>query len=357
MSNSETIRFVICICLTSIVLLIATGCASKPKAVDLYVDAVMLKGFDENEKAVEKLNSAVELNKDFSLAYSLLGEIYQEIKDYEKSATAYENATKLNQWSFKDYFNLGRVYQIMKKFALAVKAYTIACELKPEHLAANVNAAKCYYEIEDYNNALVYGGRAEQIDPNASEVQSLLGDIYESQKNYGRAVCSYKRAMEKNSKNVSVMTSLAVTYLKTDRNSSAEELLNSVIQIDPNNNTAYKYLGYCHLMFYEQTTKEYKNVPSQDSNSLAASRLFYDMKSAVGQSIESYSRAIEIDDKDWDAHRGLGVAYMLKAKNKDGTTDELMKQKAVRQWQLSLQIKPDQPRHERLLKLIQVYSK
>ncbi|MEE9370881.1 MAG: tetratricopeptide repeat protein, partial [Sedimentisphaerales bacterium] len=165
-------------------LLLLAGCSQEQQAVELYVDAVMLTEFNENEIAVERLNSAVQLNKRFLLAYSLLGEIYQDMENYEKSAAAYEKATELNPWSFKDYFNLGRVYHIMKKFVQAVKAYVKACELNPNHLESHVNAAKCYYEIEDYNNALVYGERAEQIDSNVSELQKILGDIYELRKDY-----------------------------------------------------------------------------------------------------------------------------------------------------------------------------
>jgi len=69
--------------------------------------------------------------------------------------------------------------------------------------------------------------------------------------------------------------------------------------------------------------------------------------------IESYGRALEIDDKNWEARRGLGVAYMLKALSDE---DQVLKAKAVEQWHLSLDIKPDQPRRERLLRLIRKYS-
>lgn len=123
------------------------------------------------------------------------------------------------------------------------------------------------------------------------------------------------------------MTSLAVTYLRTGRMSIAKDLLTLVIQIQPNNNTAYKHLGFCFLQLKE-----------------------------VNESVESYSKAIEIDSNDWDSHRGLGVAYMLKGKNEDGTIDETLKTMALKQWRLSLEINPNQPKSERLLKLIQHYS-
>ena len=313
-------------------LVFSAGCSySERRAVELYVDAVELKVLDENEKAVEKLDSAVQLNERFSLAYSLLGEIYQRMQDYEKSAVAYEKATELNPWSFGDFFNLGRVYQVVKKFAQAVKAYATACELDPDHLDAHINAAKCYYEIGDYNEALIYGKRAEQITPDAGDVRDVLrdiyesqGDIYESQKDYEQAIASYKRALEIDSNDPKIMTSLAVCYLKTGRESVAKELLISATQIAPESNTAYQYLGYCYLRLDD-----------------------------VDNATESYSRAIEINDKDWQACRGLGVAYMLRALNDE---DDALKEKAIRQWRLSLDIKPDQPRQERLLKLIERYS-
>jgi tetratricopeptide (TPR) repeat protein len=317
---------VLCVCIMG--LLVSGGCGQEQRSVDLYVDAVMLKELNENEMAVEKLNSAIKLNKRFSLAYSMLGEIYQETEDYEKSAASYEKATELNPWSFKDYFNLGRVYQIRKKFTQATKAYVKSCELKPGFLEAHINAARSYYEIRDYNSALIYGERAERIDPNVGEVQKMLGDIYESQKDYNQAIAFYKRAMEIDSNNPEIMTSLAVAYLKTGRISIAKDLLTSVIQIQPDNNTAYKHLGFCCLQLKD-----------------------------VNKSVESYSRAVEINDRDWESHRGLGVAYILKGKNGNGTIDDTLKAKAVQQWRLSLEIKPDQPNSNRLLKLIQYYSK
>ena len=146
-------------------MLFASGCAQQQKAVDLYVDAVMLTELGENEKAIEKLNTSVELNNRFSLAYSLLGEIYLDMSEYDKSAASCRKATRLNPWSFKDFFNLGRSYQFMEKFALAVRAYERACELSPDHLHANLNATKCCFEIEDYNEALFYGRRAAEIEP------------------------------------------------------------------------------------------------------------------------------------------------------------------------------------------------
>ena len=51
--------------------------------------------------------------------------------------------------------------------------------------------------------------------------------------------------------------------------------------------------------------------------------------------------------------RGLGVAYMLTGVRNN---DQSMKEQAIVQWRKSLEVKPDQPRRQRLLKLIEKYS-
>jgi len=351
MSDSTNVRFIIYSGLTVLVMLFSCGCSREHRAVALYVDAVTLNEIGENEMAVEKLNSAVRINKRFSPAYSLLGDIYQKMEDYEKSAASYEKATELNNWSFKDYFKLGEVYQVMKKFSQAAEAYAKACELGPDNPQAYINAAKCCYEIKDFNNVLVYGERAEKLDPNASEVQQMLGDVYESRKNHERAVALYKKALETDSNNPAIMTSLAVVYLRTNRNEPAKELLTSAIQIKPDNSAAYQYLGYCYLRLREQAIEAHRLELKADSNT--PSPIETAITGYLNEAIQSYNKAIEINDKDWEAYRGLGVAYMLRAlDNKDAE----LKAKAIEQWRASLDIKPDQPRRDKLLELMRKYS-
>jgi tetratricopeptide (TPR) repeat protein len=158
----------------------------------------------------------------------------------------------------------------------------------------------------------------------------MLGDIYESQKKYDQAVGSYKRALEIDSNNAEVMTSLAVVYLNTNRNEPAKELLISATQIQPDNGTAHQYLGYCYLRLDD-----------------------------VDNAVQSYSRAIEINDNDWEAHRGLGVAYMMMVIDKTNKDEQLkteLKARAVKHWRRSLELNPNQSNRQKLLKFIQTYS-
>ncbi|UCE47311.1 MAG: tetratricopeptide repeat protein [Phycisphaerales bacterium] len=163
--------------LQCLALLFFAGCGQQQSAVSLYVDAVTLREAGEIKDAIKKLNEAIEADGEFSLAYSLLCKIHQDLKEYEKSASACEMATHLNPWSFEDQFNLGWDYLMMRKSVLAARALSKACELEPDHLAANINAAMAHYEIGDFTKALEYAERVEKIDPQTAGIQQFLTDL------------------------------------------------------------------------------------------------------------------------------------------------------------------------------------
>ncbi len=110
-------------------------------------------------------------------------------------------------------------------------------------------------------------------------------------------------------------------YLKTNRNEPAKQLLTEVIQASSDSATAYQYLGYCFLQINARLTDASKQAADNpDQNPALLESLKADAQSALGEAVKNYSKAIEINDKDWQAYRGLGVAYMLQAINQKTTS-------------------------------------
>jgi type II secretory pathway component GspD/PulD (secretin) len=163
----------------------------------------------------------------------------------------------------------------------------------------------------------------ETADNHSMEISKLPIDVGKTQEGRVQPTVAPKPAV--NSSSHEVMIKVAFGYLKTGRFELAKELLTSVIQLQPGNNTAYQYLGYCYLKLQD-----------------------------LDKAIENYGKAIELNDNDWEAHRGLGVAYMLKAIRDD---DQALKATAVEQWHISLDIKPNQTTGDQLRKLIDKYTK
>ena len=296
----------------------------REQAVSMYVDAMMLNDLNDREQALRKLNSALELDPTFAMAYSLKGDILQGMEKYEDSANAYEQATINDPWSFKDFFNLGKVSQIIKQWARAAKAYVTACTLEPQHYPAHLGAAQCYYELKDYDNSLAYAERAKILDPNQVDPELLLGDLYEAKSDHLQAINAYRRALDLQGHDSAVMIALARAYLRSGRYSSAKELLTDVISMDATNSMAYQYLGFAQLRLKENA-----------------------------DAIKSYRQAVGADENDWMSRKGLGVAYMLMAIKEQKAEAERLQALAVEQWNISLQIKSDQPK---LRELVQRYQ-
>jgi len=322
---------------------------AKTKAVQLYVDAMMLRDLQRWDNAIMKLNNAIEISPDFSLAYSFKGDIHQLNKQYKISADSYEKATKIDPWSFQNFANLGKVSQIIKDYQRAVKAYVSACELKTDDFEVHLGAGRCYYELEDYELAFDYGQRAKEIKADKGQADVLIGDIYSArsetfsanqQVNQAKSVLvdattAYKRALEAEGNKPQIMVALAVTHTKyalllqneKERKANfsfAEELLNSALKKEPHNTKAYNTLGSVQLYLH---------------NNLDAA-------------FDCYTKAAGIEEKNWTTQKGLGVVYMLKYMDAReiaieqktlAKLDDALKQKAFKCWDVSLALNPDQP--------------
>ncbi len=298
------------------------GCAQpQERAAELYTEAIVLRETDGRQQAIEKLKEAVEVNDEFSLAHSMLGDLYMEAGEYEQSELAYERATELNYYSFHDFFNLGTVRQVLTKFAEAAKAFVRAAQIEPTNAQAHFQAAKSFFEIKEepdaMENALEYALQAKELASDSGEVAALLGNIYQERKDNQLAIESYKRALEMEGNKPDIMVPLAVSYMRAKDNDAAKEVLEAVLEIDPENVKAYRYLG-----------------------------VYYIKQNNFEQSLENYLMATQFDENDWDARKGLGVAYMLKAISED---DAEAREMALQHWRKSLEINPRQPKLRELL--------
>ena len=311
------------------VIVFISGCgesAKKRNSVSLYVDAVALVESNEPNRAVEKLEQAVEKSPDFAMAYSLLGKIYLQQNKLPESTQAYQKAVELNPWSFEDFRALGRVYQLMCDFPSAAVAYTRACELDAQSCEVQYGAAEAYYKLGDYESALAYGKAAKGLAPKDSETERLIGDICSACSDNEMAIEAYRRSLELKGSNPKAMLALAVAYLRTDQYDSAKQLLGSIVAAEPNNAEAWRHLGFVYLKQREMDT-----------------------------AVQKYLKAIEINPDDWRAHKGLGVAYMMKygvLKSLEDSQAPDYRNLALRHWSRSLDLNPAQ---DKLLKLYRKY--
>ncbi len=301
------------------------GCTPRRPATDLYVDAVALRELGQNELAISKLNAVIAADPDFALAYTELGKAHEALGDRAKALTAFEKAAKLAPWSAQDHLNLAKIHDLLGNYGPAAEAYARAAELDSKSAEALTGAARCYLKAGQYAKSQMFCELAEKAGVKPGETLFLLAQACESQKDYERAVEVYRRLLALDGDDPNVLRSLGVTYLKAGQYDRAREVLVLVARKRPEDGAAFRDLGYCFAKLGD-----------------------------IDQAMQMYQKAVDLDGKDWEACRGLGVAMMLKARQ---TQDVDLETEAVRQWRRSLLLRPDQPKREALEKLIREHSR
>jgi cytochrome c-type biogenesis protein CcmH/NrfG len=108
--------------------------------------------------------------------------------------------------------------------------------------------------------------------------------------------------------------------VKAERYDRARDALTAASQKRPNDGTAYRHLGFCFIKMGD-----------------------------MDRATQAYQKAIDLDGGDWEAYRGLGTVYVLKA---DQTGEDRWREQGVGYWRRSLAVHPSQPKREVLEKLI-----
>src|SRR5689334_23371715 len=78
--------------------------SSDTKAVKHYRQATAYYDQRRNQEALDELKKAIDKDKNFVEAYMLMGDIYSDMGDKEKSAAAYEEALRINPAFFPNTF-------------------------------------------------------------------------------------------------------------------------------------------------------------------------------------------------------------------------------------------------------------
>jgi len=309
-------------CLLLLVVVLLGGCLRpwwhSRRAVKQYAAALAFYDADFEEDALVQLRQAVRLDSDFTLAHSMLGDLYRRRGRFNRAAAAYENACRLDPYAFDDHLHLGQVYRLLERFGDAVGILRRACQLRPNSADANYNLGVCYYQTEKYDLAAAFCSRAAELAPNNREIRIGLGDIYGRTGAAYRSVQAYKQALEIDPNQYDVMIRLGMVYLHMERFEPARFILDKAVAAAPRETEPYIALAYCLLYLQE--------LPA---------------------ALQHYRCALRLDPDSYAAHNGVGVSYMMMYLDEPEKIQYALD--ALECWHRSLEINPDQPKIKSLL--------
>jgi tetratricopeptide (TPR) repeat protein len=297
-----------------------SGCIDPAQtAVDQLIQAELDKEQGRKEVALARLSSVIEKNPRLALAFESRAQLLSEKGDYAGAAKDWEEAAKLEPYNFRTHYQLGLMYQTLKKFTDAIRAYKKAVEIRPLDTEANMNLAIVYSQNGDPMSGLKYAQAAVSGGQDNAAAHANLGAVYAQLGYSDLAIDEYKRAIELDPKLSGVYLNLANEYLKQGKWDQGRSVLSTAAAL-ANSAAVSERLGYCF----------YKLGRLDDAQA-------------------AYAESIHLTPNYFQAMNGLGVIAMTKALGSK-PADVTLAKEALGWWNKSLQVEPNQPAIDKLIK-------
>ncbi|MHA1650937.1 MAG: tetratricopeptide repeat protein, partial [Candidatus Helarchaeota archaeon] len=88
----------------------------------------------DSYKAIECYEKALEIDPDFTAAWTALGDVYYEIADFEKAIESYEHAIQIDPEFKIAWYGLEKVYEDIGQYQKAIECHEKAIKIATNQL-------------------------------------------------------------------------------------------------------------------------------------------------------------------------------------------------------------------------------
>ncbi len=256
-------KFVFCTVIALALLMVSgtLGCKgfAPTQAIEHYNKGVALEDEGRYDEAIAEYNKAIEINRNYTNAYSNRGHAYFKKKQYDLAITDYTRAIQLDPKHTISYNGRGSAYINIKKYKLAALDFNKAIELDPNFSQAHTNrdiVTKMLTQASEYNRqgvtlastgkndeAIVSFSKAIQVYPNYPSAYTNRGIVYIIKKQYDLAITDFNSAIKLNSNYALAYSNRGLAYIYTERYKEAVADLDKSLQIDPQDDNAWNNRG------------------------------------------------------------------------------------------------------------------
>ncbi|MGA7837754.1 MAG: tetratricopeptide repeat protein, partial [Ignavibacteriaceae bacterium] len=141
---------------------------------------------EDNNKAIDLFNKALEIDPNYALAYAGLADAYNQrvgkfgysAELYDSSLALSEKALKLNPDLPEGYKAIGLTHDNLGKRELALVDYEKAIKLNPNFASAMLNYALIKLSLGKYDDSFYWLRRANTLEPDNVWVIMSIGNVY-----------------------------------------------------------------------------------------------------------------------------------------------------------------------------------
>lgn len=157
---------------------------------------------DQQNEAIEFLNTYLDRNPYCEVAWHQLGKQYFSLKDYKKALAAFDFAIISDDTFVGAYLEKGKVLEKLKRFNEAIENYSITLKLDEPTSFALLRIGQCHEKLGNKEFALQYFTKTVKEDPLLDKGWIAITRFYIKKKNYQKALYYINKAINIDCENV-----------------------------------------------------------------------------------------------------------------------------------------------------------
>jgi Flp pilus assembly protein TadD/peroxiredoxin len=214
---------------------------SKPDNADAWYNLGTLNlrrnNFDEAGRYLEQ---TLKLQPDYPEAWNNLGMIAAQQGRADEAIQDFQHALDQRPNYITAHLNLGNVYRRQKSFDKASQSLMRALALEPDDPEVNYSVGMLYAQQDQMRSASDYLQRAIELRPDYAEALNNLGIVFVREQDFSRAEEQFKSGMRVAPNFDQSYLNLARLYIMRNDKEKARQVLEQLLQLQPENAGAKK---------------------------------------------------------------------------------------------------------------------
>ncbi len=183
---------------------------------------------NQNEKAVKAIKKSIQLNPEFSSAYSSLARVYIKMKQYDGAMESLTKALELDPNNLMAKIFIGLLHLNSGNNQKVVELFSNPRMAASNYIEPHYILGRAFHNLKSFLQAIDSYKKALRINPWDYQTHYRLGITYEALENYSEAINSYKTSLSVRDWQKKTHLKLALAYEKiNDHKNSYKYALSS----------------------------------------------------------------------------------------------------------------------------------
>ncbi|MCH7761248.1 fused MFS/spermidine synthase [candidate division TA06 bacterium] len=197
---------------------------------------------NRREEAIAEYQKVQKIAPDHLGARYNLALLYHHETRYEEAIQEYETILQIDPSYADALAGIGITYNALDQTELAITVFEEAHRLQPQDPLILYNLGEIYREGKQYMKAREAWEKALKLDPHNAKVHAALGALFAIQGSLEVAEVEFLLALKTNPLDHETLGNLGILYARLGDRSSAIQMLERALQLDPENIRLKTYL-------------------------------------------------------------------------------------------------------------------